>query len=822
MDYAKYAYIKTTELELAKMSDNHSETQRSRANAIEFNSGIMNMSVTGQSDITCGKVHLYGDVFFQNKVIIEANAVGKILVEILLDDVAILAEERTLVIGQNEIILMKTYDNTTITDANISIRIKIVSNSYACEVINNVLAAWGSVEDTLAVENIQMRAIENNDKLLVSYTENNKLYVATTDVKEKSFAADDFQFVASGISHCFAKDKQDTLYLFRVDDNGNLFYSKYSNVLNETKIDENVSVVYASKCISAHAEDILVCYIKNGVPMFRCITNGVFGSATNFDVPSGKYVDIEIADAEDADRMFVICTHSNLSNYIVHSVKEDTISGFSEILNASVAVEYTKYLRYETAQTDGINETLKAAFCFYTKKVLADGQEYLNNKMFEKLNAKVLYQSNLYTISNEEYNYELSYNQKETYVSGANRVKYGGDCADWIPATADLTGVSETDPGGIIDPSGILNKWPFNKIRPCLVKNGELVGYLNPEDYSLFEDGTAADITNAEYDVMVEFPKIYYKIEHDWDGICKLANCKRSNIKVYVTNVYKEGYACLAHTKGGVEYDSIYIGAYECFYRSAYKNIVCCSDVITTCQKTHEELLRTFYDYRDSQYQTFHYHVVTMIQILSLLLFGEYNGRTIMGNGIASPSPSNVGATGYTNQKGMFYCYLQDGSMHHKLFGLEDLLGSHFTVIDGLLTDESLNYMLYDPTNPNCILSYAGENYKTVTFSGIGTRLYNYLEQMAGDTSYGFLPISAGTMVSAGTPYYNASTYINPPSRYTSSIDTTNKPYMIYLYSAAPTTVKYQSVFSYFSAYQKVEGSFYAERLVCYPADKMS
>lgn len=423
----------------------------------------------------------------------------------------------------------------------------------------------------------------------------------------------------------------------------------------------------------------------------------------------------------------------------------------------------------------------------------------------------------------KEINYELSYNQLETYTAGSHRVKYGGDCADWIPVTADLAGGSATgDYGGLTDPSGILNKWPYNQIKPCLVKNGELVGYLNPENYALFEDGTEADITNAEYDVMVEFPKMYYKIEHDWDGTCKLSKCKRSNIKVYLSNVYKEGYACLAHTKGGVEYDSIYVGAYECFYRSAYNNIVCCSNVITTHQKTHEEILKTFYDYRDSQYQTFHYHITTMIQILSLFLFGEYNGRTIMGNGIASPSPSNVGETGYTNDRGMFYCFLQDGNMHYKLFGLEDIVGNHFTIVDGLLTNESLEYLLYDPTNPDCQLSYSGENYKTITFSGIGTRLYNYLEQVSGDTSYGFLPISAGTMASAGTPYYNASTYINPPSRYSSSVDTTNKPFMTYFYSAAPTTVKYQSVFSYFSTYQKVETAFHCERLICYPNSKVS
>ena len=60
------------------------------------------------------------------------------------------------------------------------------------------------------------------------------------------------------------------------------------------------------------------------------------------------------------------------------------------------------------------------------------------------------------------------------------------------------------------------DKYPFNKIRPCLVKNGAVVGYLNPDNYAQFEDGTAADITSgAAGDVMVEIPIFYYKISHN-------------------------------------------------------------------------------------------------------------------------------------------------------------------------------------------------------------------------------------------------------------------------------------------------------------------
>ena len=53
----------------------------------------------------------------------------------------------------------------------------------------------------------------------------------------------------------------------------------------------------------------------------------------------------------------------------------------------------------------------------------------------------------------------------------------------------------------------------FKDIKPCLFKNGSVVGYLNPDNFAQFEDGTKADITSGNAgDVMIEIPKIGYKI----------------------------------------------------------------------------------------------------------------------------------------------------------------------------------------------------------------------------------------------------------------------------------------------------------------------
>lgn len=53
----------------------------------------------------------------------------------------------------------------------------------------------------------------------------------------------------------------------------------------------------------------------------------------------------------------------------------------------------------------------------------------------------------------------------------------------------------------------------FKDIKPCLLKDGVVEYYLNPYDFTKKEDGTVATINNEdEGDVMIEFPKIGFKI----------------------------------------------------------------------------------------------------------------------------------------------------------------------------------------------------------------------------------------------------------------------------------------------------------------------
>ena len=63
----------------------------------------------------------------------------------------------------------------------------------------------------------------------------------------------------------------------------------------------------------------------------------------------------------------------------------------------------------------------------------------------------------------------------------------------------------------------------FKDIKPCVFKNGAVVYYLNPNDWTQKADGTNSNLRGADGDVMIEFPKCAYRIYTD------------NNNKVYVS-----------------------------------------------------------------------------------------------------------------------------------------------------------------------------------------------------------------------------------------------------------------------------------------------
>ena len=236
--------------------------------------------------------------------------------------------------------------------------------------------------------------------------------------------------------------------------------------------------------------------------------------------------------------------------------------------------------------------------------------------------------------------------------------------------------------------SDAVTQWQeFFGYKPCLFKDGQVVGYLNPNDYTKFEDGTSADITSGNAgDVMVEFPRRGIKIS------------KSGNIvTVSMTdNPNAEGYSYRAHTRGSTSKDYFYIGAYLGY--NANSKLRSLSGKRPTSMVSLSNF-RTFAGNLGTGYMEVGFYQFLFIQCMYLLQYkGHLNSQSVHGYGYCNAS--SVSDTGRSDAKGVMYGTASGSSSrndHIKLFGIEDFWGNLSWFLDGYYVNSS--YHILTATN---------------------------------------------------------------------------------------------------------------------------
>lgn len=275
------------------------------------------------------------------------------------------------------------------------------------------------------------------------------------------------------------------------------------------------------------------------------------------------------------------------------------------------------------------------------------------------------------------------------------------------------------------------DKFPFNAIKPCLYKNGAVNYYLNPNDYTKKLDGTASDITSGnDGDVMVEFPKVYWKFETIGNDLY----VRISDAKI------DSGYKCLAHMRGTTEKDKCYISAYLGYNLSSKLRSL--SGKSPTSSQTIG-VFRTQAQANGAGYDQMAYYQVLMLQVLYLIMFKNRDSQTALGRGYVDGNGASVN-TGGTNNKGMFYGETT-GKLQNKFCGIEDFYGNCCYWVDGLFSDASRNILI---NNQN--FNDTGSGY-TNYGQGATADISGYVSGVQGGTETGF--IAKVTSGSATTHY---------------------------------------------------------------------
>ena len=271
------------------------------------------------------------------------------------------------------------------------------------------------------------------------------------------------------------------------------------------------------------------------------------------------------------------------------------------------------------------------------------------------------------------------------------------------------------------------NNWKdkkiFKDIKPCVLGGSTLSAvlyYLNRDNYTLKENGETAEIGDG-HNVMVEFPKIGYKMTKD------------SNYQyIWVTdNPNAEGFCYLAHSLDSEgDCDKIYIGAYL-----AHRNLYLLSSSGVSPISNISLTSARNYLYSNN-FQLLSFYPLTLLQCLYVIIYKNLNSQVALGQGYTNASAKDK--TGSTDTKPFCYGNPNSGTEHVKFLGIEDFYGNLFQWIDGLYCDSSYNVK----TDYN---NFTGEDGSAFRYSqsGFSFIMGGYINKISGTNNGGFVPLSA-------------------------------------------------------------------------------
>lgn len=221
----------------------------------------------------------------------------------------------------------------------------------------------------------------------------------------------------------------------------------------------------------------------------------------------------------------------------------------------------------------------------------------------------------------------------------------------------------------------------FKSIRPCLLKNGVVQYYLNPNDFTKKADGSASDITSGnDGDVMIEIPKLGYYIE-------TVGNILNVKVTTVANNRRFKYYAHSRDSEGDRE--NLYIGAYLGWYDGSSK-LRSISGKTPTASQTIGTF-RTQAQANGTGYDQISFYPLTLLQCLYLIRYKNLDSQTALGRGYVDGNASAT-ATGGTNALGMYYGEAT-GKVQMKFAGIEDFWGNLYYWIDGLFSNATWNIL---------------------------------------------------------------------------------------------------------------------------------
>ena len=321
-------------------------------------------------------------------------------------------------------------------------------------------------------------------------------------------------------------------------------------------------------------------------------------------------------------------------------------------------------------------------------------------------------------IAGGRYGYRIKKNEPDPYA----RVEYLFDAVGLTPVHMDFT----TE---VFDYGDWANKWFVTNNRPLMLKgDGTVDYYLDANDYTLKEDGTASDVANVEYDgnAMVQIPLVWvYRYEDE-----------EYEYEIISDVQYDDNYHAYAHTRAdGSIADYFYMSMFAgSFYGTDGPNrIRSLSGQTQSVNQTAQEEIECCQHNGTANWYTHTWSQRELIRTLLILLGKSTNISAVFGDGTSS-----MFTTGTLVKKGQFFgC--NDGSKEVKVFHMEKFWGGRYDRVAGVLSNQGDIYVKMTPEDAgykiNDVIGYSDTGLNTGISDGFITGMKC--------SKYGLIPINS-------------------------------------------------------------------------------
>lgn len=293
--------------------------------------------------------------------------------------------------------------------------------------------------------------------------------------------------------------------------------------------------------------------------------------------------------------------------------------------------------------------------------------------------------------------------------------------------------------------------------RPCMLKyDGTVDYYLNPDDYTLKENGEASDVSNTAYEgnAMMEFSPVFVKAKRVVTPASEDGQTPESS-KLYLyfcSHKYDDDYECYpCLKKDGTYADHFYMSIYEATnidgkFRSLSLNRVPTTNIsggLTTCLNLAKQ--------NGQGWCVDLWNDADLLRCLFVLIAKRLNSRKAIGYGCCN---YNCCATGSSDKKGMFWGTVAAQTQYGiKYFGIENFWGHNLHYCAGILSPDRATFHVkntYSIADGTTVVDYndTGEGYiKT----GISRPSFGYEKKINGEKGLITMPVAVG---GSNTTYY--------------------------------------------------------------------